>query len=56
MTFLEYKKEKDTWIAFDKNEWIKRMEYLADKPTIYRNEYPWNVLYYDGSTFWCDCK
>lgn len=49
-------KEESNRIVFDKNEWVARMQWLVQKKSRYRNEWPWNVLYYDGSVWWCDCK
>lgn len=37
-------------------EWVKRMETLADYPrSTYRNQYPWNCLYWDGNRWYGDC-
>lgn len=44
------------YIVFDKDEWVRRMETVANKPSTYRNEYPWNVLYWDGSRWYADCN
>ena len=54
--FLEEKKEESNYIVFNKNEWVSRMQWLAQQKSKYKNQWPWNVLYYDGSVWWCDCK
>ena len=37
-------------------EWVKRMEWITDYPrSSYRNEWPFNVLYWDGSRWFGDC-
>ncbi len=48
--------ESNAKIMFNKTEWVKRMETLAKGKSQYRMEYPWNVLLYDGTYWWCDCK
>lgn len=43
-------------IVMDQNEWVKRMETIADYPrSTYRNKYPWNCLYWDGDRWYGDC-
>ena len=39
-----------------KNEWVHKLEVLAKQPSHYRNRYPYNLLYWDGSSWWCDCS
>ena len=37
-------------------EWVRRMEVIADYPNSkYRNQYPYNLLYWDGIRWWGDC-
>ena len=38
------------------NEWVRRMEVIADYPNSrYKNAYPYNLLYWDGVRWWGDC-
>ena len=39
-----------------KQAWVSKLESLAKQPTHYRNKYPYNLLYWDGSSWWCDCS
>ena len=39
-----------------KTEWVNKLEKLVKEPSSYRNKYPWNLLYWDGSRWWCDCS
>ena len=39
-----------------KSKLIKDLETLAAQKTHYRAKYPFNLLYYDGTQFWCDCS
>jgi len=43
-------------IVFDKDEWINRLQELTTRSTQYKNEFPYNLLLYDGSNWWCDCN
>lgn len=37
-------------------EWVRKMHVLGDFPNSqYRNKYPYNVLYWDGTRWWGDC-
>ena len=39
-----------------KDKWVNDLIVLAkDRNTEYSNKYPYNVLYYDGSTWYADC-
>ncbi len=40
----------------NKEEWVDRMIHLANSKSVYRNKYPWNVLYYDGAYWYADCN
>ena len=37
-------------------EWVDAMKKCATYRTAYRNQYPWNLLYWDGSILWADCS
>jgi hypothetical protein len=39
-----------------KTDWVNKLEALAKQPSHYRNKYPYNLLYWDGSSWWCDCS
>lgn len=36
-------------------EWVDRLQTLASWNSLYRNEYPYNLLYWDGVRYWADC-
>ncbi len=40
----------------DKTEWVKRMETVANKKSVYKNVWPYNVLYWDGEKWYADCS
>ena len=42
-------------IVMNKDEWVQKLESLAQRSTIYKNVWPYNVLYCDGSNWYCDC-
>ena len=42
-------------IIMNKSQWISALEQLASRKTIYKNKYPYNVLYCDGKNWYCDC-
>ena len=42
-------------IVMNKNQWVSALETLASRKTRYKNVYPYNVLYYDGMYWYCDC-
>lgn len=44
------------YIVFDKTEWVRRMEKVAAQPSVYRNKWPYNVLYWDGYKWFADCS
>ena len=45
-----------SYIVMTAKEWARRMEVIADYPrSTYRNCYPWNCLYFDGSRWYGDC-
>ena len=39
-----------------KTDWVNKLEALTRQPSHYRNKYPYNLLYWDGSSWWCDCS
>ena len=39
-----------------RSEFVSKLEKLAKEPSKYRMKYPYNLLYWDGSTWWCDCS
>ena len=39
-----------------KKEFVSKLETLAKQKSKYRMKYPYNLLYWDGSTWWCDCS
>ena len=43
------------WIVMNKDEWVQKLEALAQRSTVYKNVWPYNVLYCDGETWYCDC-
>lgn len=43
-------------ILLTKAQWVDRLKTLARRKTKYSNEYPKNVLYYDGTYWWADCS
>ena len=34
--------------------WVHQLEALAKQPSNYRNKHPYNLLYWDGKSWWCD--
>ena len=42
-------------IAMNKNQWVAALQQLVTRKTIYKCAYPYNVLYYDGEYWYCDC-
>ena len=38
-----------------KDEWVYRLQTLASWHSLYRNKYPYNLLYWDGTRYWADC-
>lgn len=36
-------------------KWIADLEQLASENSAYRNQYPYNLLYWDGIRWWADC-
>ena len=45
----------DSRIVMNKNQWVDALIKLAGRNTIYRNQWPYNVLYCDGKNWYCDC-
>lgn len=56
LTLLYLLSLSSCYIVFDKVEWVKRMEKVANEPSVYRNKWPWNVLYWDGTKWFADCS
>ena len=42
-------------IVLTKAEWVSKLKTLANSKSKYSQEYPKNVLYYDGTYWWADC-
>ena len=57
-TEVEKKKEiiMNQWQIMTDNEWVEKLKTLARGKSNYRAEFPWNLLYWDGSRFWADCS
>lgn len=43
-------------IVMNKTEWVNRMEKVANQPSYYKNVWPYNVLYWDGTHWYADCS
>ena len=43
-------------IVMTKKEWVTKLKTLANRKTIYSNEWPKNVLYFDGTYWYADCS
>lgn len=44
-------------IIFDtQKKWVDAMKKCFTYNTAYRNQFPWNLLYWDGWTLWADCS
>ena len=48
--------ESTSRIVMTKNEWVNKLITLANSKSRYTQEYPYNVLYYDGTTWSADCS
>ena len=42
-------------IVMTKDQWVADLITIAKSPSEYRNYYPYNVLYWDGKKWYCDC-
>lgn len=42
-------------IICTEKELVKNLKSIARGRSSYRNEWPWNLLYWDGERFWADC-
>ena len=45
-----------TTSKMSRSEFVSKLEKLAKEPSKYRMKYPYNLLYWDGSKWWCDCS
>ena len=43
-------------VVMTKDEWVSKLQELATRKTAYSQQYGYNALRYDGSTWWCDCS
>lgn len=43
-------------IVMTKTQWVERMEKVANEKSYYKNVYPYNVLYWDGTQWSADCS
>ena len=43
-------------IVMTKSEWVQKLITLAKSSSKYSNNYPYNLLYYDGSKWYADCS
>ena len=48
--------ESTSKIVMTKDEWVNKLITLANSKSRYTQEYPYNVLYYDGTTWSADCS
>ena len=48
--------ETSAHIVMNKTQWVERLEKVANQPSIYRNVWPYNVLYWDGTHWYADCS
>jgi len=42
-------------IMLTKDKWVDSLIAIAKKPSEYRAQWPYNVLYWDGRKWFCDC-
>ncbi len=42
-------------IMMTKDQWVNALIKIANSPSEYRNKYPYNVLFWDGKKWYCDC-
>ena len=42
-------------IVMTKDQWVNALIKIAKSPSEYRNWWPYNVLYWDGRKWYCDC-
>ena len=42
-------------IVMTKDQWVADLITIAKSPSEYRNWWPYNVLYWDGRKWYCDC-
>ena len=48
--------EATSRIVMTKTEWVNKLITLAKSKSKYTQKYPYNVLYYDGTTWYADCS
>ena len=48
--------ESTSRIVMTKDEWVQKLITLAYSPSYYSQQYPYNVLYYDGERWSADCS
>jgi len=42
-------------VVMTKDQWVAALIKIANSPSEYRAEWPYNVLYWDGRKWYCDC-
>ena len=42
-------------VVMTKDQWVAALVKIAKSPSEYKSVYPYNVLYWDGKKWYCDC-
>lgn len=56
ITFLLALTLSSCYIVCDKDEWVRRMEKVANQRSEYKAVWPFNVLLWDGTKWFADCS